>query len=108
VLLFCYGELSLKPKELARLVFSDYMLLAEGYQRRELNEWRRVRELMTMIHNTSMTVKNTKTSKELFPLPDEIDEKEKEINEAEFVSLLKNSGAKRNTITAEEAKKLGF
>ena len=55
-----------------------------------------------------MTVKNTKTSKELFPLPDEIDGKGEEINEAEFVSLLKQSGAKRNTITAEEAKKLGF
>lgn len=102
---FCYGELNLKTKELARLLLADFYAMQEGYQRREIDDWRKIREIMTMIHNTSFNVKKAVSAKELFPLPDE--EKET-MDEKDFVNLLASSGAKRNTITAEEAKKLGF
>lgn len=69
VLVTAYGPLGLRPKDLAPLSFSDYLLMTMGNLRKEEQEWSRTREVLAAIFNTAMGAKRRDLKgKDLLPL----------------------------------------
>lgn len=82
-------EAGLSPSEFWGATWDDVWCFIDAYHRRELNEWKRTREVITMIYNTAQGRKGrAKTSKELMPMPDEIKER-KEIDREQIFRAMR-------------------
>lgn len=69
-------EAGLTPTEFWNATWDDVWATIDGYNARELNAWKRTREIITMIYNTAQGRKGkAKKSTELMPFPDDMKEK---------------------------------
>ena len=86
-------EAGLTPSEFWDATWDDVWLFIEAANKRELNEWKRTREIITMIFNTAQGRKGgAKKSTELMPFPDEI--KERKIDREEVFRMMREQGSK--------------
>jgi len=81
------GFVGLSYSEFWRLTWRQFFLYVEGYNKRDYGEWCRVREIVAMIYNTSVSKKShQKKATELMPLtfdPEPV-KKDKKTLEDEF------------------------
>ena len=93
-------EAGLTPSEFWNATWDDVWAVIDGYNARELNAWKRTRELITMVYNTAQGRKGKpKKSTELMPFPDEL---KKPIDREELFRMMRINAEKTGIMIPEK------